>query len=89
MPRKRAGFQYEKWCFENSDSLFLEEDEKESLIRLIKYLEEVKTSHDSSSSIPVLQKDFKNFYQQYDQRNRFQIEDYFAADFISWYRSLV
>jgi hypothetical protein len=46
----------------------LQDWETVSLERLIDYLDVVKTPHQGSSSRSILEKDFKRFFSQYDQR---------------------
>lgn len=78
-----------EWCSLNFASVYLDEAEKESLLRLIKYLKEVQSPHPHSSAKPVLQSDFKNFYAQYDKRRGFKIRECFGNEFSSWYDSIV
>jgi len=51
-------------------SEFVHEYEWNQLQRLIDYLDVVKTSHTGAAEQDVLQKDFKNFYTQYDIRRK-------------------
>lgn len=46
----------------------LQQHELNHVQRLIDYLDIVKTPHSDAFDLPVLRKDFKKFYQQYDQR---------------------
>ena len=46
----------------------LHEFEFNQLVRLVKYLKEVDSPHSGALSKEILQRDFKNFYEQYDQR---------------------
>lgn len=46
----------------------LHEFEREHINRLVTYLREVDSPHSGAVSREILQRDFRNFYQQYDQR---------------------
>ncbi len=66
---------------------YLHEHEWNHLQRLVDYLNVVKTPHTGAAEQAVLQQDFKNFYQQYDQRR----DKSFAKAFptlLDWYNSL-
>ena len=58
----------EKWYIKNSESDRLHEMERQHILRLISYLKSVESPHEGASPIAQLQKDFKLFYSQYDQR---------------------
>lgn len=60
---KLAAF-LEKYC----DGYYLHQMEIEHIKRLIEYLNSVESPHAGASSMDILQKDFKTFYTQYDQR---------------------
>jgi len=50
----------------------------------VDYLDVVKTPHSDSAKLEVLQQDFKQFYQQYDQR---RVKDFATAfpNLMEWY----
>jgi hypothetical protein len=75
------------WYDANKDSEFLHEYELNQLQRLIDYLDVVKTPHAGAHEQAVLQKDFKQFYTQYDQRRGkdFALAFPLLAD---WYNTL-
>jgi hypothetical protein len=52
----------------NRDSEFLHQFEIDQLKRLIDYLDIAITPHDGAMAQSILQRDFKNFFLQYDQR---------------------
>ena len=52
----------------NSEMKLLHEFEFNQVARLVNYLMEVDTPHSGAVSREILQRDFKNFYEQYDQR---------------------
>jgi organic radical activating enzyme len=47
---------------------FLSSMEQEHIARLIQYLANATSPHEGASPVPELEKDFKRFYTQYDQR---------------------
>lgn len=56
------------WLKSNESNPYMTEMEYEGILRLINYLDVVKTPHDKTSERPKLHRDFKSFYQQYDKR---------------------
>ena len=75
------------WLDFNRENPLMHEHEINHLQRLIDYLDVVKTPHSDSFDLPKLRYDFRQFYQQYDQRRG---KD-FAATFprlYEWYQSL-
>jgi organic radical activating enzyme len=60
--------QLEQWYDKNKDNQLLHEFEKVSIIRLIDYLIVVDAPHRRTSNKITLWRDFKSFYQQYDNR---------------------
>jgi len=62
----------------------LHEHEWNHIQRLVDYLDVVKTPHSDSAKLEVLQQDFKQFYQQYDQR---RVKDFATAfpNLMEWY----
>ena len=75
------------WYDNNCSSEFLHEYELNQLQRLIDYLDVVKTPHAGAAEQSVLQKDFKNFYTQYDQRRGKDFCNTFP-DLATWYNTL-
>ena len=60
----------EKWINDNWDEEkngFIQW-EKDSMVRLVKYIREVDTGHSFTSSLESRERDFKSFYSQYDKR---------------------
>jgi organic radical activating enzyme len=68
------------------DNMF-HEYEINQLQRLIDYLDVVKTPHEGAVAQSILQRDFKNFYQQYDQRRGKDFCATFPA-LADWYNTL-
>jgi len=77
----------QEWYDNNRNSEFLHEYELNQLQRLIDYLDVVKTPHAGAAEQTVLQKDFKAFYTQYDQRRG---KDFCATfpELTDWYKAL-
>lgn len=65
----------------------LHEFEREHIARLQTYLQEVDTPHSGALSKEILQRDFKNFYQQYDQRRGKDFK-YTFPQLKEWYATL-
>lgn len=65
----------------------LHEFEIEHINRLITYLQDVDTPHSGAVSREILQRDFKNFYQQYDQRRGKDFK-YTFPQLAEWYDTL-
>ena len=65
----------------------LHEFEQNQLDRLIDYVDVVQKSHEEAMSQTILQRDFKNFYSQYDARRG---KDFCATfpDLANWYNTL-
>jgi organic radical activating enzyme len=77
----------QEWKTHNYDNEFLHKYELNQLTRLIDYLDAVKTPHTGAAELEVLQKDFKQFYTQYDQRRNKNFEQTFPA-LADWYKAL-
>jgi hypothetical protein len=65
----------------------LHEFEFNQVTRLINYLMEVDTPHSGALSKEILQRDFKNFYEQYDQRRGKNFRETFPQ-LTEWYNTL-
>ena len=57
-----------EFWLEQADAELLHEHERNHTQRLIDYLDVVKTPHSDAFDLPRLRNDFREFYQQYDQR---------------------
>lgn len=75
------------WHTTNYASEFLHEYELNQLQRLIDYLDIVKTPHAGAAEQSLLQRDFKQFYTQYDQRRGKNFTETFPA-IADWYTQL-
>jgi len=65
---------------------YLHEHEINHTLRLIDYLDVVKTPHSESFELSKLHNDFKEFYRQYDQRREKNFNETFPA-IGDWYRN--
>ena len=65
----------------------MHEFEYNQLIRLLDYVREVNQAHSEAMTQSILQRDFKNFYQQYDQRRGKDFCSTFP-DLAEWYKTL-
>ena len=100
--REHYGSILESWLARNTQhdkKHLLHEHEINHMQRLIDYLDVVKTPHREAFELPKLRADFKNFYQQYDQRRNKSFAQAFSElrDFgihasgnklLTWYNSL-
>jgi hypothetical protein len=75
------------WFDANDTNPLLHEMERNQVQRLIDYLDVVKTPHSGAAEQTMLQKDFKQFYTQYDQRRG---KDFCAAfpALANWYNNI-
>ena len=75
------------WLAKHQGQNYLHEHEINHVVRLIDYLDVVKTPHSDAFDLPKLHNDFRQFYTQYDQRRNKN----FAATFpnlVEWYNTL-
>jgi organic radical activating enzyme len=70
-----------------ADSDLMHEYEKNQLARLIAYVDIVLQPHEQAVEQAILQRDFKNFFQQYDQRRGKDFRATFPA-LADWYNTL-
>jgi hypothetical protein len=84
--RTRHKNNLEKWLSANNNEC-LHEHERNHIQRLIDYLDVVKTPHAGAAEQSILQKDFKKFYTQYDQRREKDFVKTFP-NLASWYNTL-
>ena len=86
--RRQSSENIKSWCDHNFGSKHITEFEKESLLRLIDYLDIVKTPHRNTSERPILLNDFKRFYQQYDLRRNKNFLTTFPKNVGDWFTSI-
>ena len=77
----------QEWFDNNKDSELLHQFELNQLQRLIDYLDVVKTPHMGAAEQSVLQRDFKKFYTQYDERRGKNFTETFPS-LADWYIKL-
>ena len=75
------------WVNKHKDADYLHQHEINHVLRLIDYLDVVKTPHSDTFDMPKLHNDFKQFYQQYDVRRKKSLITAFPA-LKTWYESL-
>jgi organic radical activating enzyme len=76
-----------QFMIDHKGSSLMHEFEWNQLQRLVDYLDVVKTPHMGSAEQSMLQKDFKTFYTQYDQRRNKNFVDTFPT-LADWYNTL-
>ena len=76
-----------QWVVEHNGYNYLHEHEINHTLRLIDYLDVVKTPHSEAFDMSKLHNDFQEFYTQYDVRRR---KNFVAAfpELATWYNSL-
>lgn len=67
---------------------YLHEHEWNHLQRLVDYLDVVKTPHSEAFDRPKLLQDFRQFYQQYDQRRGKIFAETFSKPLMDWFNDL-
>jgi organic radical activating enzyme len=65
------------WGLKHQKEEYMHEHELNHLTRLVEYLDLVDTPHSETFEMPALLNDFKQFYQQYDQRRNKNFADAF------------
>lgn len=88
--RMKHKAELETWLdtfWDNGSGSFVNEMEANQVQRLIDYLDVVKTPHSDTFDQPALENDFKEFYQQYDERRG---KDFCATfpHLAEWYNTL-
>lgn len=76
-----------QWLVVNANNNLLHQMEINHVERLIEYLDIVKTPHAGAAEQSILQQDFKNFYDQYDQRRGKNFSETFST-LNQWYQTL-
>ena len=79
--------QLQDWFNAFEHHIFFQPHERNHVLRLIDYLDVVKTPHSEAFDIPTLQQDFKRFYQQYDTRRRKNFTETFK-EIGQWYEQI-
>ena len=76
------------WYDTNKSNTDLNNFEKSNIERLIDYLDIVKTPHGEGYVQATAQKDFKQFYEQYDVRRGKDFRKTFSPMLVEWYESI-
>jgi hypothetical protein len=77
----------QSWLDRWTDNVMMHDHERNHMQRLIDYLDVVKTPHSDAFDMPRLHNDFRQFYQQYDQRRGKDFNSTFA-NLSPWYNTL-
>lgn len=77
----------QRWLDQWDHHIMLHPHEINHVRRLIDYLDVVKTPHSDAFDLPALHNDFRQFYQQYDQRRGKNFHNTFP-NLVSWYDSI-
>lgn len=77
-----------EWYAANKSNPDLNNFEKSNIERLIDYLDIVKTPHGEGYVQATAQKDFKQFYEQYDVRRGKDFRKTFSPMLVDWYESI-
>jgi hypothetical protein len=77
----------QSWLDQWNHHVMLQPHERNHVQRLIDYLDVVKTPHSDAFDLPALHNDFREFYQQYDQRRGKNFVQTFS-NLKDWYESL-
>jgi pyruvate-formate lyase-activating enzyme len=85
--RQQYSKELDEFIINSKDNLQIHEHELEHVKRLIEYLVTVDTPHSEAFDLPKLQNDFKEFYQQYDQRRGKDFK-YTFTQLSNWYETL-
>ncbi len=88
--RARLADKLEAWLAANGNNAYLQDFEKDGIIRTIAYIREVQTGHSHTSSVESRERDFRSFFTQYDARRG---KDFFETfkdepDLIDWVKGI-
>ena len=76
------------WQQKNKNNDLINTHEHQHLDRLIEYIDTVEIPHGEGFDKISAQKDFKNFYTQYDLRRKKDFSSTFSKDLVDWYNSI-
>ncbi|MCK5884761.1 MAG: twitch domain-containing radical SAM protein [Bacteriovoracaceae bacterium] len=78
-----------EWYEKNKDKVYITDMELDGIYRLIGYLDlDQKIHNEAPDDVTILHRDFKRFYQQYDQRRGKSFADTFPKDVVEWVESI-
>jgi hypothetical protein len=88
--RARLADKLEAWLTHNDGNVYIQDFEKDGILRTIAYIREIQTGHSNTSSIESRERDFRSFFTQYDQRRG---KDFFETfkeetDLIEWVKGI-
>jgi hypothetical protein len=88
--REKQGKILIDWLDKNKDFIYLDQFEKDGIIRLIAYINDVEVGHSHTSSIESRERDFKSFFTQYDHRRGKDFYTTFAdhPELLEWYDNI-
>ena len=78
----------DNWFHSKRPQEMMSDGEKESVRRLIDYLDIVKTPHKNTAETPKLYNDFKAFFAQYDVRRNKDFATTFPGPLADWFASI-
>ena len=78
----------DNWYQSERPQEMMSDGEKESVRRLVDYLDIVKTPHKNTAETPKLYNDFKSFFAQYDIRREKDFVSTFPGPLADWFSSL-
>lgn len=79
----------ETWIHTHRESIYVTDLEVESITRLVEYLRNAPQVHPQAPTDRlVMQKDFKQFILQYDQRRHKNFRQTFPSTFVEWFDSI-
>lgn len=76
------------WYLKNKNNTLLLAHEKDGIERLVSYLHKAQRAHDQATDRETAQRDFKVFFEQYNNRRGKSISDIFPEEFSQWYESI-
>jgi len=85
--RTQYKIKLQNWFEKNQHNKLIHEMEFNQVQRLIDYLDVVKTPHLGAAEQKILQRDFKQFYTQYDIRRKKQFSTVFP-NLLDWYNNI-
>lgn len=88
--RTRLADKLEAWLKHNIGNMYLQDFERDGIVRTIAYIREIETGHSNTSSIESRERDFRSFFTQYDQRRG---KDFFETfkeetDLVEWVKGI-
>lgn len=77
------------WYEKNKNKVYITDMELDGIYRLIGYLDvDQKIHNEAPDDVTILHRDFKRFYQQYDQRRGKSFAETFPKELVEWVESI-